>query len=61
MEYEGHYCVHIPPLVPILKQLNPIHILKPYFTEMHFNITLPFTPRSSQWFFNLDFLMTPPT
>jgi hypothetical protein len=35
----------VPP-VPILSQMNPVHILTPYFPIINFNIT---TPRSSEW------------
>jgi hypothetical protein len=38
-----------PPLAPILCQMNAIHILTPYFPKIHFNITLPSTPRISMW------------
>jgi hypothetical protein len=45
-----HYRVHkSPPPVPTLSQMNQIHIPKPYFYNIHFNIILPSTPRSSDW------------
>jgi hypothetical protein len=34
---------------PILKQINPINILKPYLRKIHFNIIISPTPRSSEW------------
>jgi hypothetical protein len=39
-----HYLVHknLPP-IPILSHMNPIHIPKPSFPKIHFNIILPST------------------
>jgi hypothetical protein len=42
------HCVHksLPP-VPVLSQMNSIHIPKPYFPKIHINVVLPSMPRSS--------------
>jgi hypothetical protein len=45
-EYGSHPLI-LP--VPILSQLNPVHNLTSDFFEIHFNIILPYTPRSSKW------------
>jgi hypothetical protein len=37
------------PLIPILSQMNPIHILPPYLFMIHFKIVILSTPRSSKW------------
>jgi hypothetical protein len=36
-------------LVPILTHTNPAHTFPSYFPNIHSNITLPSTPRSSEW------------
>jgi hypothetical protein len=45
-----HYRVHkSPPLDPILGQPNPLRPIDPNLPKVHLNVTLPHTPRSSQW------------
>jgi hypothetical protein len=42
MKPEGYLLVHKKPtLVPILSQINPVHILLPYFSDILFNVDLP--------------------
>jgi len=36
-------------LAPILSHMNPLHNFPSYIPKIHFNIILPFTPRSSEW------------
>jgi hypothetical protein len=39
-------CFHnIPPLVLILRQINPVHVLTAYFFKSHCSIILPSMPR----------------
>ena len=40
---------HRPPLVPILSQIILAHSLPAYFFNIHFNIILLYTSRSSKW------------
>jgi hypothetical protein len=45
-----HYRVHTsPPLDPILSQPNPVRPIDPCLHEVHLNVILPPTRRSSQW------------
>jgi len=48
-----HRAHNSPPLVPILRQVNPVHGLPSYFFNIHCNIILSSTSRSSKRFLAL--------
>ena len=45
----------VPPLVPILRQLDPVYTTTSHFLKTHLNIILPFKPSSPKWSLSLRF------
>jgi len=56
MEPEVHYAIHkIPPPVPTLRHLDPVHTLTFNFLKILLNIILSYMPGSSKWYFSYTF------
>lgn len=52
-------CYHvdvIPPLVPIMNKMNPVHNIASYLFTIHFNVFCLFMPISSKWYLSFKFL-----
>jgi len=55
--HKFYYYVHkSPPLDLVLRQMNRIHTITPYFLTIHFNIILPSSPRSPKEIFSIQVL-----
>ena len=44
------------PTVPILRQIDPVHVPPSQYSNIHFNIILPSTPGYFKWYFSSGFL-----
>jgi len=59
MKFSAFYETHRPlpsSHVSLISQIYPVHILTSYFSNIHFNIVLPSTPRFSKWSLSFGFL-----
>jgi hypothetical protein len=67
IELEGSFCIQKSlPLVPLLRQMYPVHTFPPYFSKIHSKIVLPSMTRSSKrphpiMFCNQNFVCISPT
>jgi hypothetical protein len=56
MDPKVHYRIQkSPPPIPIQSYTNPVHTPERYFPQIHFDIILSFTPRSSEGLFPWGF------
>lgn len=53
--FEGNCVQKIPPLAPILGQMNPAPAIPQHLFKMYFNVILSPTPMSSRWSLSFSF------
>jgi len=58
INYHVHKSLPLVPILSLIEPVDPVHTLPTYLFEIHSNIIVPSTPRSSKYLFLSGFLTT---